>query len=536
MKMKDLSTNMLILLSILLSGYIGAAVAADESDERISSLVIGSDMREFAANMADFGFNYQMIFSHEGLVDYDSNGEIVPRLAESWDTDDMNKWVFHLVKNATWHDGVPFTSKDVKFTIEYTRDKKILYGPTTYSEIESIDTPDDHTVVLNLKEPNVVCLARLANVPIILPEHIYANVDDPKKFTDVDKMFIGTGAYIFDSYDKAAGIVNFKANEVYWAGKPAIENIEMRLFKNQDTMMMALQNGEIDLPYLYSKGASYYYVPKLLKNERIEVMTFDSLGIKNTIIFNTQKKPFDSKDLRQAISFAINYDELMNLMTAGYGKIPTSGLVLESTKYYIETRPMEYDVEKAKTMLDTLGFKDIDDDGFREMPDGSKFNPELLVESSNDESVRASELIKKDLDAVGIDLKIKLADDPTYWDIVEEKREHEMMLGGLAFWTTKGYKGYYTSIMDSRNYGWANINDTAYQSIADNLGTTMDESEREKLVEEIQNYYSNELPAIPLYSMDFIQPYNKKYEGYVTHPMWGVLSLGTFMNLHESDE
>lgn len=535
MEFRATSIRILVIIGILLSGCIGSAMAANASSDRISNLVIGSDMREFAANMADFGFNYQMIFTHEGLVDYDSNGEIVPRLAESWNTDDMKKWVFHLVKNATWNDGVPFTSKDVKFTIEYTRDKKILYGSTTYSEIDSVETPDDHTVILNLKEPNVVCLARLANVPIILPEHIFANVDDPKKFTDVEKMFVGTGPYTLGSYDKAAGIVNFKANDNYWAGKPAIKNIEMRLFKNQDTMMMALQNGEIDLPYLYSKGVSYYYVPKLVESQNIKVMTFDSLGIKNAVIFNTQKKPFDSKDLRQALSFAINYDELMNLMTAGYGKKTNSGLVLESTKYYIETRPMEYDAEKAKTLLDGLGYKDIDDDGFREMPDGSKFDPEILVESSNDDSVRASELIKKDFEAIGIDLTIKLADDSAYWDIVEKKREHEMMLSGLPFWTTKGYKGYYTSVMDSRNYGWANINDTAYHAIADELGTTLDDSQKEKLVEEIQNYYSENLPAIPLYSMDFIQPYNKKYEGYVTHPMWGVLSLGTFMGLHKSE-
>ncbi|MDD4653384.1 MAG: ABC transporter substrate-binding protein, partial [Methanothrix sp.] len=225
-------------------------MAASEGDGRISNLVIGSDMGDFAANMADFNCNYQMIFSHEGLIDYDSNGEVVPRLAESWETTDMKKWIFHLVKNATWHDGVPFTSKDVKFTMEYTRDKKILYGATTYDVINSIETPDDYTVILNLKEPNAVCLAKLANVPIIIPEHIYANVDDPKKLTDIDKMFIGTGPYIFDSYDHAAGIVNFKANDNYWVGKPAIKNIQMRLFKNQDTMMMALQNGEIDLPYL----------------------------------------------------------------------------------------------------------------------------------------------------------------------------------------------------------------------------------------------------------------------------------------------
>jgi peptide/nickel transport system substrate-binding protein len=262
-------------------------------------------------------------------------------------------------------------------------------------------------------------------------------------------------------------------------------------------------------------------------------MTFDSLGIKSAVYFNTQKEPFDSKDLRQAISFAINYDEITTLMTGEYGKTPNSGLINEHSKYYIETRPMEYDIEKAILMLDNLGFNDIDGDGFRELPDGSEFNPELLVQSSNDAFVRLSELIKKDLGAVGIDLRIKVVDSTTYWAITGEKG-HDMMLSGLPFWALKCDKGYYTCAMDSRSMGWANIDDPAYQSIADDLRTAMDENEIEKLVEEIQKYYSDELPVIPLYSMDFFQPYSNKYEGYVTHPIWGVLSNGTFMGLHEA--
>lgn len=232
MNAKTFSISILILVSILLSGYIGAATDAADSSKRIPDLVIGSNMGDFAANLADFNCNYQMIFSHEGLVDYDTNAKVVPRLAESWDTDDMKEWVFHLIKNATWHDGEPFTSKDVKFTVEYTREKKILYGTTAYEQVESIETPDDYTVILNLKDPNAAFLGTLATVPIILPEHIYANVDNPKEFTDVDKMFVGTGPYIFDSYDRAAGVINFRANENYWIGKPAISTIEMRRFKN----------------------------------------------------------------------------------------------------------------------------------------------------------------------------------------------------------------------------------------------------------------------------------------------------------------
>ena len=80
---------------------------------------------------------------------------------------------------------------------------------------------------------------------------------------------IGCGPYRFIGFDKDAGILTYQANDNYWGGKPAIDVVELRMFKNPDALMLAFQKGEIDLPYYYSKGISYYYVPKLLENSEI---------------------------------------------------------------------------------------------------------------------------------------------------------------------------------------------------------------------------------------------------------------------------
>jgi len=531
---KAKTLSLLLILAMLTGAAFAGDTGTQQTNPGVSKLVVGTTdyMAGFDLTLDYPVWEYMMMFTHDGLVAYDRNGEILPQLAESWETTDIKKWIFHLVDNATWHDGEPFTSEDVKFTMEYTRDKKIAYGASNYKDIVSIETPDDQTVVVNLNESNYNFIYKLANAPIMFPKHIFENADEPKEFKDANLMLVGTGPYIFDSFDKAAGLVDFKANEDYWGGKPAIKTIEMRFFNNPDTMVMALQKNEIDT--IEAGGMSPSYVPKLLEDSNIKIMTFDSLGIKNVLFFNNNKPPFNNKKLRNAISYAINYDELLNLMTAGYGYTPDAGVVLESNKDYCETRDLIYDPNITKSELDDLGYKDIDGDGFRETPEGNKFAPELLI-INNAEYVRSADLLKNYFEDVGLNLQVMPFDDTTFWKMVNTDRVHDMALEDLGFWTTTSHKGFYSTTLDYRGYGKANVTDPDYIGIVDQLGITLNDDERRELACEIQNYYADELPMIPLYAMYVVQPYNKKYEGYIANPLLQtVISHDTFMNLHES--
>ncbi|HON36614.1 MAG TPA: ABC transporter substrate-binding protein [Methanothrix sp.] len=531
-RIPELSTIGMILLCISLIGTVWAAQGEINSGDRISRLTIGTINQINDANPWDYYFGvYSMILSHQGLVRFNNEGDVIPDLATSWETDDLQTWTFYIRDNATWHDGKPVKAQDFKFTVDYDLEKDPL-SKSYIGAIKSVEAPDDNTVIINLEKPDYNFLNTIAVVKTI-PEHIFKSVDDPKKFNEKEAA-IGSGPYKFVNFDKNAGIVTYKANENYWGGMPAIDEIELRMFKNPDALMLAFQKGEIDLPYYYSKGISYYYVPKLLEDDDIRIEVYPERGITNVFWFNTAKAPFDNKELRQAFSYAVNYEELKNMFTAGYGTTPTAGWVPEGTLYYTETRTLAQDINKSKSMLDSLGFKDINGDGLREMPDGSDFQPKLLTRSDLSDSVRAAEMLKKYFADVGIDIKIDLADKSTHGEIMDEKKTHEISLAGTTFWGMTMGEGYGTGYTDIRNYGWSMVSEPEYQSLVDDLGRTKDKDERRNLAAEIQNYYAEEMPQFTIYSMNIIQPYNARYAGWEYNPLHGVLSYGTLFNLHEA--
>ena len=92
--------------------------------------------------------------------------------------------------------------------------------------------------------------------------------------------------------------------------------------------------------------------------------------------------------------------------------------------------------------------------------------------------------------------------------------------------------GYATGYMDSRSNGWPAINDAGFTELVDDLLASSSKDETARLAQAVQEYYASELPAIPLYWNDYVQPYNKKYEGYVVNPIHGILSYETFFGLH----
>lgn len=516
----------------LIGTVLAAQTGSDGMGDRIEKLTVGTINQVNEANPWDYYFGvYSMILSHQGLARFNKDGDLDPELATSWETKDLKTWTFHIREGVTWHDGQPVTAKDIKFTIDYDLEK----DPSSKSylgAIKSVEAPDDKTVIINLNSPdynflNTICVVKM------LPEHIFKSVAEPKKYTQKEAA-IGCGPYKFVSFDKDAGLLTYQANQDYWGGKPAIDTIEIRMFKNPDALMLALQKGEVDVPYYYSKGISYYYVPKLLEQKDIAIEVYPERGITNVLWFNTAKPPFDKKELRLAISYALDYEELKNMFTAGYGTIPTAGWVPNGTLYYTDTMPLIQDINKSKSMLDDLGFKDTDGDGFRESSDGSKFQPKLLTRSDLPDSVRAAEMLKKYLEGVGLDLQIDLADKSTHGEIMDEKKTHEMALAGTTFWGMMMGEGYGSGYTDTRYYGWSMVSDSKYQSIVDSLGSTQDKDKRRDLATQIQEYYAKEMPQFAVYSLNIIQPYNSRYAGWEYNPLHGILSYGTLFNLHKA--
>lgn len=517
----------IILLWIMLSGCTANADKISEASgaQTISELVLGAATEVKDTNINDVQYSRLAdVLCFEGLVRLNPFGAHEPELAKSWQVSpDLKKWTFLLQDNATWSDGKPVTSADIKFTLENLAITPVLKIHTS-DIIESVDASDANTVVINLNKPSSDLLSTI-DVIKILPEHVYKDVKDINSFNGKDAS-IGSGPYMFDHFDKDAGLLVFKANENYWKGTPPIDTIEYKMYKSMDTVIQALLKGEIDVP---ASTISYFYVPEIIKNDDIGIITAKNGGVSLAIYFNTQKAPYDNKLFREALSYAIDYEEMMNLFTAGYGSIPPAGWIPEGNYGYVETRPLAYDLNKSKSLLDSIGMVDVDGDGFRETPDGKKFSAGIIVRSDLPDNVRAVEMLKNYFQDVGIDLKVNLADLATFDSLTGASQE--MILSRISFLGFSMGAGYGTGLVGMTGYSWCMVDDPAYTSLEDQLSKAADDDERLKLGADLQKYYADNLPMITVYSMDQIQPYSKKYAGWIIGPASGVLNKDTVMQL-----
>lgn len=532
-KIVALIITIAIMLSVLVSGCTGQATDNTKKQVEETKLVVGTTAQVDSISLGDGTMQlYRLMMLSPGLVRIDEKGDTVGVLAESWETPDNQKWTFHLVKNATFHDGTPVTSGDLKFTLEYMPRMNFSSYKSEWQLIDTIETPDDYTLVINLKKPSAAFMTSML-IMRTLPQHIYKDVDAPKNFTN-PKGAIGCGPYKFESFDKDAGVITFRAYDEFFMGKPAVDVIEIRSFKNPDTMVMALQKGEIDVTYIYAGSISYYYVPKLLQNDDIKFLMVKNLGIPKVLWINNDIAPYNDAKFREALSHAINYEELKNLFAAGYGRTPNGGFVPEGTFNYVETSPLTYDINKTKELMAGAGYKDTDGDGYFNYANGTELKPIILANAGVPDDVRLAEMLQKYFNAAGIEAQAKIVDKSTFDALTYDGKYSEMFIIGTTYFGMQAWGQYGSSYMDSRMYAWSNVVDPEFYSIVDGLLATSNKDEKKRLAEDIQNYYATQYPSLALYWNDLVQPYNKKYEGYVAGPMFGIMSFETFYGLHKA--
>ena len=253
----------------------------------------------------------------------------VPGLADSWETsDDGLTWTFHLNEDAKWHDGKPVTSEDVAYTYQRILDEEQGLYIDAVKQIESIETPDEHTVVFRTKEPSVQMLNTYV---YILPKHIWEDVpaDETKSFKN--EPVIGSGPFQAVEW-KEGQFARLETNPDYFRGSPAIDEIIFQFYDNEDTMVQALKNGDVD--YIANMPVNLF---KSLENqEGIETNSAPDPGI-TQLGFNLYEptpeaiEEFDAPEtttgnpalldplVRESINWAIDEEELTDKILQGEG-------------------------------------------------------------------------------------------------------------------------------------------------------------------------------------------------------------------------
>ncbi len=458
---------------------------------------------------------------HDTLTVYKWDGTqyvISPWLAESWESNaEGTKWTFNLVQNAKWHDGMPLTSDDVRFTIDYCVDNDIPLYKDDLSKITSIETPDDFTIILNLDEPFVWLLTTFTGaghggVPII-PKHIWTDKAPDWQPDDPATELIGSGP--FKWVERIPGEwIEVEKNDDYWQeGKPYVDRIQIPIIGTAEARYMAMSTGDADTE-------RYETAPTLLKqvaqNPDLELVV--SAGIWDQYLgLNLRREPMNDIRLRKAIATAMDHDEIAEKVMLGWGDWSYSILYpsWHGQLYNDNVEKYPYNIEVANQMLDDAGYADNDGDGWRDELDGLEF----LTLSWFPLHFKAANVIVEQMKRVGIRLELKALDSAAYYGNVFDTRDFDLyiMAGGLNP-AIKDQVQRFHSELDvtpgaATSNHWGIRNDTL-DGLIDTLRTEKTESDAVDTIHEIQYIVSDQLPMIPTFLGAETHVIRKEWTGY----------------------
>ncbi len=337
---------------------------------------------------------------YNGLVKYDGDLNLVGDLAESWDiSPDGLTITFHLRKGVKWHDGAPFTAKDVLFTYQAMVDPKT---PTAYSgdylQVKKAEAPDDYTFRVTYPQPFAPALGSWGLA--IMPRHLLEGQDITK--STLARHPIGTGPYIFKEW-KAGQMISLAYNPNYFEGRPYLNGYLYRVIPDLATMFLELKAGNLDrmglTPLQYTRQTAYPKFDRLYKKYRYMPFSYIYLG------YNLRDTRFADRRVRQALTYAINKKEIIDGVLMGLGE-EAYGPYKPGTWYYNPNVPkFSYDPAKAKALLAEAGWQPNAEGVLTK--DGRPFEFTILTNQGNDIRVRTAEIIQRRLHDVGIRVKIR---------------------------------------------------------------------------------------------------------------------------------
>jgi len=449
------------------------------------------------------------------LLRIDGNAEKVPELAEGYTLEDDGATViYNLRDDFEWTDGEPVTAEDVKFTAEAIMENQLGNVAAKLTWVESIEAPDDTTVVFRLSEPYAPFAEGVGFWMRVVPEHIFAGAGDLSAFANDDAAnWVGGGAYVLDSMTRGQRYV-LKANESYpYApeGGAAVGTVEYVVYPDVNTMILALRNGDIDLmgtPVPASAAAS------LQSEADITMEEVGSLGFAH-LTYNMQNPTLAELPVRQALSMVVDTESIIATILQGDGQQmvgPISPIFGEFDNPDLEAYP--FDPAGARALLEDAGYTDANGDG---MLDGLAF--EVLCDQSNANLTRVAEVVREDAAEAGIALTVACIERNTFLSRTKDG-QYEI---DLSQW------GVFDNPMDqlrstylSSNPGGINYNlvqDAELDALINDAAVTIDQADFVKKIQGIDEYVHDQALLTPLYVETFRFAYRSdRFEGFDPSP------------------
>lgn len=466
----------------------------------------------------------------EGLIRIDRDYNVHPVLAESWEvSDDGLQFTFHLREGVRWHDGEPFTSEDVKFTLENV---STLHGRAgvVIDHITSVETPDDHTVVVTLDAPFGPFLSFLSNENVgIQPKHIYEGTDILENPANLAP--IGTGPFVFSDWTPGESIEVVRNDDYWGAPRPYLDRIIFRIIPDSSARVLALESGEVD--FISNYDMNFVDVPRLIDNPDLYVELGRGHPRVLLLFFNTTEEPFSDPEVRKALFTALDRELMLDAAFGGIGSLgrssipPGLGWAYNPDIDYMEMFP--YDPEAAAAQLDEAGYP--------VGQDGTRFEARFVYDPAQPGFSDVADILRFNWEEIGVKVSLEARERAVWIDQLYINKDFDT---GIAFYTTSGdptlgvQRAYHCA--DIREAGFTNASqycNPELDDLFDRATSAVDREERAQLYYQAQEIIARDLPTAVLIDSGFADVIRNSYGGLeeffvspeTTTPQWDKIYL-----------
>ncbi len=434
----------------------------------------------------------ELIF--EGLVRRDENFELQPRLAESWQIPDPLTYIFHLRRDVHFHDGRALSAGDVKWTLDSLLSGKIRSAKTSaYRYVERVETPDDFTVVIHLKEPYAALLWNLSDGAMgVVPKGAGE---------ELSRHPVGTGPFRFVSETPDREVV-IERNEQYWGKHAGVARVRFNVVPDATTRALELRKGSADVEINALPGDM---IPALAGNPRLAVEQAPGTSYQY-LAMNLRDPILKNPRVRQALAYAIDRGPLIHYLWHDMARPANSVLPPQHWAYDKQAKTYLHDTAKARELLDEAGY--------RPGADGVRIH--LVMKTSTDETTRLlCAVLQQQLREVGIALDIRSYEFATFYaDVVK---------GAFQLYSLRWVGGsnqdpdVFENVFDSASFAPKRANRGYYSNpevdaLIARGRRSVDEKERAAAYAEIQEIVGRDLPYVNLWWSDNVLVHTRRLE------------------------
>jgi peptide/nickel transport system substrate-binding protein len=330
--------SLLAICAVVLAACGGGRTAPGNSQSSSSGstilTVVPGPIGDFTDNFSPYApnVNYGVRgLMYETLLFFNAeNGSVKPWLAQSYQlSSDAKSVTFHLQSGVKWSDGQPFTADDVVFTLNMLKQYPDADGNGLWQYINNVAMPDPSTVTVTLKTPYSPIIWFLGGQTWIVPKHLWSSVGDPSKYTDTKP--VGTGPFLLKSFSPQ--LIDLGKNPNYWQpGKPAITEIRFPSFNSNTSAELLLARNEVDWTGLFTPNIEKTFVARDPEHNHYWFPPSNVV----MLYLNLTKYPFNLLPVRQAISYALDRQQMYKVAESGYEPVASpTALVLPANKNFL---------------------------------------------------------------------------------------------------------------------------------------------------------------------------------------------------------